>query len=178
MWISLFAASLAPAQTFADLVKAEPPNWYSYSGSFGAQRHSLLKEINTETIARVVPKWIYHLAKSEELEGVPIVADGVMYVSQMDEVDALDARTGRLIWQYQRKGAGRGHNRGLAVYERRVYLGTSDASIVALDALTGGVIWDHKMPGEQIRYQGGAPLVVRNKVIIGAYGRTTSGAPP
>ena len=172
LWTSLFAASLGAGQTFADLVKAEPQNWFSYSGSFGAQRHSLLKQIDTGTVASLVPKWIYHVAKSEELEGVPVVADGVMYVSQMDEVDALDARSGRLIWQYLRKGVGRGHNRGLAVYERRVYLGTSDASVVALDALTGGVIWDHKMPGEQIRYQGGAPLVVRNKVIIGGYGRS------
>jgi alcohol dehydrogenase (cytochrome c) len=172
LWATLGTASLASAQSFADLVKAGPPNWFSYSGSFGAQRHSLLQQINTGTIAGVAPKWIYHIAKSEELEGVPIVADGVMYVSQMDEVDALDARTGRLIWQYQRRGVGRGHNRGLAVYEKRIYLGTSDASVVALDALTGGVIWDHKMPGEQIRYQGGAPLVVRNKVIIGGYGRS------
>ena len=94
-------------------------------------------------MAGIAPKWIYHVPKAEELEGVPVVADGVMYVSQADEVDALDARTGRLIWQYQRPGARRAFNRGLAIYEQRIYLGTTDAALVALDALTGGVIWEN-----------------------------------
>jgi len=170
----LLVMSLAGAQSFDDLVKADPSNWLSYSGSFGAQRHSLLKQINTANIATVAPKWIYHVAKAEELEGVPIVANGVMYVSQADEVNALDARTGRLIWQYQHAGGShRGFNRGLAIYQNRVFLGTTDASLVALDALTGGVIWERKMAGEPpLRYQGGAPLVVRDKVIIGSYGRS------
>src|SRR5580698_9072327 len=96
-WLSISMVSVAAGQSFEDLAKADPANWLSYSGSFGAQRHWLLKKINTANITTVAPKWIYHVAKAEELEGVPIVSNGVMYVSQADEVNALDARTGRLI---------------------------------------------------------------------------------
>ena len=70
-----------------------------------------------------------------------MVANGVIYVSQPNEVDALDARAGRLIWQYQRSGGARGHNRGIVIYENKIYLGTTDAFLVALDARTGGLIW-------------------------------------
>jgi len=170
----LFAALNSAAQSYRDLLKGDPANWFSYSGSFGAQRHSLLKQIHTGNVENLMVKWIYHLARAEELECVPIVANGVMYVSQPNEVDALDARSGRLIWQYQRAAAGRGHNRGLAIYERKVYLGTTDASLVALDSRTGGVVWETKMAGPSARYLGGAPLVLNNKVIMGVYG--TSGS--
>ncbi len=167
----LFAAvSSVLAQTDQDLVKADPSGWFSYSGSFHAQRHVTPKQIHTGNVDSLALKWIYHVPRAEELEGVPVVANGVMYVSQPNEVEALDARTGRLIWQYQRPGPARGHNRGVAVYDRKVYLGTTDAFLVALDARTGGVIWETKFPGPNPTYQGGAPLIVKNKVIIGAYG--------
>jgi alcohol dehydrogenase (cytochrome c) len=166
----LWVTSPAFSQSYQDLVKADPSNWLSYSGSLGAQRHSALKQIHTGNVDRLMVKWIYHVARAEELEGVPVVSNGVMYVSQANEVDALDARTGRLIWQYKRTARGDGHNRGLAVYERKVYLGTTDAFLVALDARNGSVIWEKKMPGTSTRYQGGAPLAVNNKIMVGLYG--------
>ena len=97
-----------------------------------------MKQIHTGNVDSLSVKWIYHVPHAEELEGVPVVANGVMYVSQPNEVEALDARTGRVIWQYQRPGQARGHNRGVTVYDRKVYLGTTDAFLVALDARTGG----------------------------------------
>ena len=163
----LLVASAGFTQSYLDLVKADPNNWFSYSGSYGAQRHSALKQINTGNVDSLIVKWIYHVPKAEELEGVPVVSNGVMYVTQSNEVDALDARSGRLIWQYQRSTRGAGHNRGVAVYERKVYVGTTDAFLIALDARTGSVIWETKMLSA--RYMGGAPLVVNNKVIVGLY---------
>ncbi len=168
----LFPVWTVIAQSYQDLVNADPQNWFSYSGSLGAQRHSSLKQIDIRNVGSLAPKWIYHVPKSDELEGVPVVANGVIYVSQPNEVDALDARAGRLIWQYQRAGGARGHNRGIAIYENKIYLGTTDAFLVALDARTGGVIWQTKMPGEDIHYQGGAPLVIKGKVIIGDSGKS------
>ena len=168
----LLAATIASPQTSQDLVRADPNHWLSYSGSFAAQRHSALKQIQTANVDNLSVKWIYHLARAEELEGVPVVYNGVMYVTQGNEVDALDARTGRLIWQYQRAGGSRAHNRGVAVYDNKVYLGTTDSFLMALDARTGGVIWETKMTGDGVRYQGGAPMVVKNKVIVGVYGKT------
>ena len=167
--VSLVLAAAAKPQSYQGLVKPDPSNWLSYSGGFSSQRHSLLKQIHTGNVRTLVAKWIYHLPRAEELEGVPVVSNGVMYVSQLNEVDALDARTGRLVWQYQRNAEGRGHNRGVAIYEHKVYVGTTDAFLVALDSRTGGVVWQTKMPGDRVRYQGGAPLAINNKIIIGAY---------
>ena len=169
----VLTGSITFSQSFQDLVKPDPSNWLSYSGSFAAQRHSALKQIHTGNVDTLTVKWIYHVARAEELEGVPVVSNGAMYVSQANEVDALDARTGRLIWRYQRAARRGGKNRGLAVYERKIYFGTTDAYLVALEARTGSVLWETKMPGASVLYQGGAPLVVNNKVLVGLYG--TSG---
>ncbi|HUA83277.1 MAG TPA: PQQ-binding-like beta-propeller repeat protein [Bryobacteraceae bacterium] len=177
-WIGLCVCSLlaAPcfAQSFAELAKADPSNWFSYSGSFGGQRFSALRQIDTGNVDRLGVKWIFHVGRAQELEGVPVVAGGVMYVSQPNEVVALDARSGRMIWRYQRSTRNGGHNRGVAVYDQKVFVGTTDAYLVALDARTGNVIWETRMPGNSPRYQGGAPLAVNHKVIAGLY--STSGS--
>src|SRR5258708_7158747 len=163
--VFLLAGCVGSAQTFDDLVKADPKNWLTYQGPYDGQRHSLLKQIDTGNVRNLTAKWVFHLAGSNVLETVPLVVNGVMYISQFNHVDALDGRTGRLIWQYQRQPLARGPHRGLAVSGDKVYVGTADASIVALDARTGGVRWETKIGGEDVRYQGGAPLVVKNKLI-------------
>jgi alcohol dehydrogenase (cytochrome c) len=165
----LFAASSAAQVTYQDLVKADSNNWLSYSGSYGAQRHTSLKQVHTGNVESLMTKWIYHVDGSRRLEGVPVVVNGVMYVSQPNEVDALDARSGRLIWQYQRTVANaRGANRGVAVYGNKVFIGTTDAFLVALDARSGSVIWESKIADASIGYRCPvAPLVVKDKVIIG-----------
>src|SRR5712692_5086590 len=85
--------------TYPDLVKADANNWLTYSGPYNAQRHSLLKQVNKGNVKTLVPKWIYHVPRADHLESVPIVVDGVMYLSKTKELYALDARTGRFIWQ-------------------------------------------------------------------------------
>src|SRR6202008_3487286 len=91
-------------------------------------------------------KWIYHVPGAGHLESVPIVVDGVMYITQPDEVYALDGRTGRLIWQYHHEPAlKKGANRGVAVYGNRVYFTTNDAYVVALDARTGNQLWKSQL---------------------------------
>jgi alcohol dehydrogenase (cytochrome c) len=164
----LVAASAGQAQiTDQDLVKADSNNWLSYSGSYDGRRHTSLKQIHSGNVENLTARWIYHMPGPGQLEAVPIVANGVMYVSQSNAVRALDAGSGRLIWEYQRPVAARGKNRGLAVYENKIYFGTTDATLMALDARTGSVIWETKMPGDALRYQGGAPLVAKGKVIVG-----------
>jgi alcohol dehydrogenase (cytochrome c) len=166
----LACAGFAAAQvTDQDLLQAKPQNWLSYSGSYSAQRHTVLKEIHTGNIAGLAPKWIYHIEGANRLEGVPVVVNGVMYVSKPNEVDALDARAGRLIWQYQRGSAPqRGPNRGVAVYANKVYLGTTDAHLIALDARNGSVVWDTKMAEASDGYWCPvAPLIVKGRVVIG-----------
>jgi len=168
--LSILVGILATAQVrYEDLLKADPANWLTYSGSYDAQRHSLLKQIHTGNVRALVPQWIYHVPGGSRLESVPLVVNGVMYLSQPNEVHALDARTGRLIWQYRREPAiRRGPNRGVAVYNNRVYFTTPDAFLVALDARTGNFLWQSKIAEAKEGYWSpAAPLVVKGKVIAG-----------
>ncbi len=165
--ILTFASSGAAQVTQSALVKPDASNWLSYSGSYDSKRHSALKQIDTTNVGTLLTKWNFHVPGSQGLEGVPVVVNSIMYVAQASGVIALDARTGRLIWQYQRVAGSRGHNRGLAVYGDKVYTGTAGAFLVALDARTGSVVWETKMVGESARYQGIAPLVVKGNVVMG-----------
>jgi alcohol dehydrogenase (cytochrome c) len=157
--------------TTADLVKADPNNWLTYQGSYDAKRHSLLNQINAGNAKTLMTKWVYHVPGAQGLEGVPIVVNNIMYVGQASGVIALDARTGRVIWNYQRTG-GRGKNRGVAVYGNKVFTGAAGGFLVALDMRTGAVIWETKLAGPAVRYQGIAPLVIKDKVIMGVHTAT------
>src|SRR5207245_11342883 len=138
--------ALCAQVTYQDLLSAKAGDWLTYSGSYHSQRHSTLKQIHRGNVSSLVPKWIYHVPGATRLETVPLVADGVMYVSQPNEVYAVDAQAGRLIWEYHHEPAlERGPNRGVAVYGNRVYLGTADAQLVALDSRTGNLLWKTKM---------------------------------
>jgi alcohol dehydrogenase (cytochrome c) len=166
--LTLLAGCLAGQISDQELVRAEPRNWLTYQGVYNAQRHSLLKQVNTANVRNLVPKWIYHINGASRLESVPIVVDGVMYVSQPNEVYALDSSTGRVIWEYHRRAPRRGANRGVAVYDHKVYFGTPDAYLVALDARTGNLVWETKLAEASEGYWSpAAPLIVKGKVITG-----------
>ncbi|MBI3209887.1 MAG: PQQ-dependent dehydrogenase, methanol/ethanol family [Candidatus Solibacter usitatus] len=155
--------------TTDDLKRAAPSDWLHYSGQYHSQRHSLLRQVDTANVKHLVPAWIYNIRGARRLESVPIVADGVMYVSQTDEVYALDARTGRLVWDWRHSNPlQRGPNRGVALFGNKVYIGTSDAKLVALDARNGSVVWTAKLAEAADGYWCPvAPLIVNGKVIIG-----------
>jgi alcohol dehydrogenase (cytochrome c) len=166
--IVLAAATAAAQVTYQDLKKADPNNWLTYHGAYHAQRHSPLRQIHSGNVQHLVPKWIYPVRGASRLESVPIVVDGVMYVTQTGEIYALDARTGRVIWEYRRQGNRRGPNRGVAVYGNKVYMGTPDAYLVALDARTGAVVWEAKLAEAKDGYWSpAAPLALRDKIIAG-----------
>lgn len=156
----------------------EPQNWLMYSGDYAGHRFSALDQINTTNVHSLVPRWVYQTMASGKFETTPLAVDGILYgTGQDDRAFALDARTGRPIWQYQRAlpadirpCCGR-INRGLAIQGDKVFLGTLDAHVVALDAKTGNVVWDvaafDYRKGYSITL---APLAVKNFVIVGASG--------
>ena len=152
-----------------DLLKADPRNWLTYHGAYNGQRHSKLAQIHKGNVGQLAPRWMYAIRDANRLESVPVVVDGIMYVSQPNEIYAIDGRTGRIIWDYHREPAiQRGPNRGVAVYGNKVYFGTPDAKLVALDARTGAVVWEAELARAEDGYWSPvAPLVVRGKVIIG-----------
>src|SRR5271169_4590865 len=88
------AAGLLCAQVqFEEIVKSPGENWLTYSGDYASTRYSPLRQINRETVGSLTPKWIYNVDGARRLETSPLVHDGVMYISNTNEVYALDALT-------------------------------------------------------------------------------------
>lgn len=165
----LVAAAGVAQVTYEDLRKADPRNWLSYSGTYNSHRHSLLDQVQTGNVGNLVAAWVYHIPGASRLESVPVVVNGVMYVSQPNEVYAIDGRSGRLIWEYHHQPALRkGPNRGVAVLGNKVYVGTPDAHLVALDARTGSVVWKTQLAKASDGYWSPvAPLAIKGKIIMG-----------
>jgi alcohol dehydrogenase (cytochrome c) len=166
------ASSLAAQVTDKDLQKPPGSDWLSYHGSYDSQRHSVLGQITASNVGSLVSKWVYHVPGAGGLQCVPVVVDGVMYLTQPNEIYALDGRSGRLIWHYQHilsKAPDReGPNRGAAVFEDKVYFTTSDAFLVALNASNGNVLWQSKIAESSDGYHSSAaPLVAKGKVLVG-----------
>jgi alcohol dehydrogenase (cytochrome c) len=156
----------------------EPQNWLMYSGDYAGHRYSTLDQIGVGNAGGLVPKWAYQTMAGGKFETTPLVVDGILYATgQDDRAFALDAKTGRPIWQYQRALPGDIRpccgrvNRGLAILSDKVFMGTLDAHVIALDAKTGNVVWDVTA----VDYTKGysftlAPLVIKNLVLVGVSG--------
>jgi len=159
-----------------------PNDWLTYHGSYRSWHYSPLDQINTENVKRLRVAWIHHPGRSTRgLQSFPLVADGVLYYSgSYSRVWALDAATGQMLWSFFPKlnedlVATQTHspyNRGLALGHGHVYVGTVDGRLIALDMKTGKPVWDTKLVNSEKLTVGftGAPLVVKDKVIIGAQG--------
>ena len=180
--IVLFATVLSlPAQVSYDRLRqsdSDPGNWLTYSGSYNAQRYSHLNQINAANVRRLRPLWVYQVHTPEPLEVSPIVADGVMYLSEPGgSVSALDTLTGRPLWKYTRnipkgvRGCCGQVNRGVAILSEMVYVGTFDAHLVALDIRSGIVRWDAEVADPKLGHSiTGAPLAIKDKIVVGIAG--------
>jgi alcohol dehydrogenase (cytochrome c) len=166
--------------------RSEPENWITYYGDYSGQRYSPLDQINTETVKRIGPAWVFQAgasgiiagASTYSFEAAPIVVDGIMFLSGWDGwVWALDAKTGTEIWRYKHAipfdvSLCCGNvNRGVAVAKNKVFFVTANAHVIALDATTGRRVWDRTYgdvrAGESATV---APLVIKNLVIVGSSG--------
>ena len=160
------------------LMQPTSANWTSYNGDYTGRRYSSLHDINVANVAKLRAAWVFHPGNSKNLEATPVVINGVMYVTSANDVFALDARTGRIVWHYQRPissglldDAAVHKNRGVAVWQHFVYSETDDAHLLCLDARSGGLRWDVEY-AEKSKHYGAtsAPLVVKGAVIVGTSG--------
>jgi hypothetical protein len=141
-------------------------------------RHSPLNQINGGNIASLAARWSFAVGNSRKLEVTPVVVDGVFYVTTVNSAYALDARTGREIWRFERRqsqglvdDAAGGINRGVAILGDRVFLVTDNAHLLALHRLTGSLLWETVMADSHVNYGAtSAPLVVHDLVISGTSG--------
>ena len=156
---------------------AEPGNWLSNGRTYSEQRYSPLDQVNEATVSDLGLAWYLDLDTSRGQQASPLIVDGVMYsTSAWSKVQAIDAATGELLWQYDpkvppewdAKACCGVQNRGAAVWKGRVYAGTLDGRLIAIDAETGELAWETRTTDASFRYSiTGAPRIVKDKVIIG-----------
>jgi len=175
--------------------------WPSFGRDFTNQRMSPLTQINTENVKDLALAWQFKTGVSASFQATPIVTHGVMYVAlPYNHVAALDAKTGKELWRYKHERKANWKmccgpaNRGVAVSDGKVFIGTVDARLIALDARNGAKLWDIDVADDtaltedtsslskadaksQKDAYGGtgigiamAPVVYRGKVIVGVTG--------
>ena len=155
----------------------EPENWLSHGRTYSEQRFSPLSDINRSNIDNLGLAWVYKTGTKRGLEATPIVVNGVIYTTgSWSKVFAVDARTGEEIWTFDPQvpgEAGRNAccdvvNRGLAIWQGKLYVGTIDGRLIALDARDGRQLWQVITVDQSKPYTiTGAPRVIKGKVIIG-----------
>src|SRR5262249_28031659 len=141
-------AVLIAAVTATSLV-AQDGQWLMYSGSYSSHRYSPLTQLTPANVAKLRPVWVYQPPGTGSVESTPLVVNDVMYVtSGPTMVAALDLRSGKALWEWTQPIAASvlnlgfpRVNRGVAVRENMVYVGTLDGYLVALDARSGVVRW-------------------------------------
>jgi alcohol dehydrogenase (cytochrome c) len=175
------AASHAAAQSQADLDNdtKTTDDVLTYGMGYNQNRYSPLKQISKENVKRLVPVWSTSLASNLGEQGQPLVHDGVLYAVNAEYTVAIDVETGKQLWRtpvnfdpaVPRVVCCGMSNKGLAIYNGKVFRGTLDANLVALDAKTGKEVWKHKIAEWKEGFSiTGAPLVANGVLITGISG--------
>jgi alcohol dehydrogenase (cytochrome c) len=186
--IVLATISLQAQITFDRLLHTdkEPQNWLTYSGNVLGQRYSPLTQITVGNAKNLELQWVWQSRSLEKYETTALVVDGILYTISAPnntndtdgntQVVALDAATGRPFWTYSypipktaRPCCGR-VNRGLAILGDTLYMGTINSHLLAINAKVGTLIWDTTVTSEPRYALTHAPLVVKDKIIVGTAG--------
>ncbi len=177
----LFVSGQVGAQVPYDRIvnaTAEPENWLTYNGDYMSQRYSRLDQITPDNVTNLELKWILQNQVFGAWQSNPIIVDGVMYVTERpNSVMAVDASTGRVFWKFRHTPSENArvccgaNNRGVAVLDDRVFMGTLDARLIALDRINGQPLWNAEVADVNLAYSVTmAPLVVKDKIIVGVGG--------
>ena len=179
---------------FARILNPKPGDWLTYNGNLSGNRYSPLAQINASNVHKLTLQWAFSIPLWTQflpdtpyfrenmryfgLETVPLVADGIMYVTGPNQIFALDAATGQQIWHYSRprtpglvSDPSLGTNRGVAILGDKVFMVTDNAHLIAVNRITGRLVWETVMWDEAQKYGGTiAPLIVKDMVIAGVAG--------
>ena len=165
--------------TDATLRNPAPGDWPNWRRTDNAWGYSPLDQITRQNVSQLQLAWSWEMDAGSS-EANPLVYDGIMYLPNPGGViQALDAATGDLIWQYRPAvpavtgpaGGMKGVQRNIAIFDDKIFATTGDAHVVALDARTGKLVWDTQAANSKLGYgYTSGPIVVRGKVIAGMQG--------
>ncbi|HEV3060748.1 MAG TPA: PQQ-binding-like beta-propeller repeat protein [Vicinamibacterales bacterium] len=140
-----------------------PGDWLTWRRTQDGLGFSPLNQITEANVSSLRLVWSHTLVQGSNL-GTPLVHDGVIFVASAgNNIDAIDAKTGELIWTYKPEAGAGASNRNMALYDNQLYLTLGRGSVGALDARTGKLLWESKLPAGA----SGGPLVVNGKIFQG-----------
>jgi alcohol dehydrogenase (cytochrome c) len=179
--LGLLPSALRAQVPYARLAETDSgtSDWLTYSGNYASHRYSSLDQITKQNASRLRTTWVYQVRRPGLVETSPLVVDDVMVVTEPPStVTALDVRSGRVLWSWSPSlPRGVRHigfppvNRGVAVLDESLYVGTLDAHLVALDMKSGAVRWDVVVADNKTGHAiTAAPLAVDGKIIVGISG--------
>ncbi|MFT5132354.1 MAG: alcohol dehydrogenase (cytochrome c), partial [Gammaproteobacteria bacterium] len=169
-------ASYSPVSD-ARLLKPEARNWLQSRQNYSGWGYSPLKKITAANVSELSLAWSYSTGAKGAHEAAPIINDGFMYVSTPEnQVIALDAKSGYELWRFKRSlppdhFAMHPTNRGIALYDDKVYYSGLDTCAIALDAVSGEQIWENCLADWKLGFHMTlAPLAIEGKILFGVSG--------
>lgn len=150
------------------LVNPDPADWPMMRGNYQAHSYSPLAQIDAGNVGGLQLEWVWSMNDGNS-EPAPLVYGGVIYlINPGNVIQALDGRTGDLIWEHESGPENTQDMRGIAIYEDKIIQATTDARLVALDARTGDLVWETVIQEGNSNSSG--PIVADGKVITGMAG--------
>jgi alcohol dehydrogenase (cytochrome c) len=182
LWLGAQVPAFRPV-TEMMLRNPAPGDWLNWRRTDNAWGYSPLDQINKQNVQQLQLSWSWAMDDTGSQQPTPLVYDGIMYLpNPRGVIQALDAASGDLIWEYRPARAaaadaggdgGRGSQRNIAIFGDRIFGTTSDAHMIALDARTGKLVWDTTVADSKLGYAyTSGPIVVRGKVMAGMTGCT------
>ena len=157
--------------TDAMLRDPDPADWPMMRRNFYAHSYSPLDQINTETVKNLQLEWVWNMHEGDS-EPAPLVYNGIVYlINPGNVIQALDGKTGELIWEHWTGPANRQDMRNIAMYNDKIIQATTDARLVALDARTGEQLWETAIADNTKGFSNSSgPIVADGKIINGLAG--------
>lgn len=157
--------------TDAMLESPDPADWPMIRRSYDAHSFSPLDQINTANVASLSLEWVWNMHEGDS-EPSPLVYNGIIYlINPGNVIQALDGKTGELIWENWAGPANRQDMRNIAIYNDKIIQATTDARLIALDARTGAQVWETAVADSTQGFANSSgPIVADGRVILGLAG--------
>ena len=157
--------------TDAMLTDPSPNDWLMLRGNYQAWSFSELDQINSENVGNLRLEWMWNMHEGDG-EPAPLVYNGVIYlINTSNIIQALDGKTGELIWEHHAGPFDSEDMRNIAIYEDKIIQATTDARLLALDAATGEKVWEVEIAdGSKGFGNSSGPIIADGKVLQGLLG--------
>ncbi len=157
--------------TDAMLTNPAPGDWPMIRRNYQAWSYSPLDQVNTQNVSELRLEWVWNMHEGDS-EPSPLVYNGIIYlINPSNIIQALDGKTGELIWEHHAGPVDSKDMRNIAIYDDKIIHATTDARLLALDARTGEPVWETRIADNSLGFENSSgPIVADGKVIQGLAG--------